>query len=178
MADTNYITPVGLERIRRELDFLQRSERPRITREVAYAASLGDRSENAEYIYGKKRLREIDRRMRFLIGRLERVEVIDPGQMTGNKVVFGATVTIADGDGVEKSWKILGEDEVDVEAGVLSWRSPLSRALIGRSEGDTVRYATPGGSREVEIVAVVFEAQTPLADGEWTPVKSGDAGGG
>ena len=162
MSEVNYITPVGLERIRRELDWLQREERPKITREVTFAASLGDRSENAEYIYGKKRLREIDRRMRHLIGRLERVEVVDPASLSGKRVKFGATVGICDEDGKEKRYRIYGEDEVDVEAGILSWKSPIARAILGKNEGDTVRFEAPGGRREIEIVSVAFEPQNPL----------------
>jgi transcription elongation factor GreB len=159
MDEPNYITPVGLERIRAELERLQKTERPRVVREVAYAASLGDRSENAEYIYGKKRLREIDARLRHLIGRLDRVHVIDPGTLKGTQVRFGATVVVADEDGDERTWRIYGEDEVDVDRGVLSWKSPLARALIGRSEGDTVKFDAPGGKREVEIVSVRYEPQ-------------------
>jgi transcription elongation factor GreB len=166
LSEFNYITPVGLERIRRELDWLQKDERPRMTREVAYAASLGDRSENAEYIYGKKRLREIDRRMRHLLGRLERVQVIDPASLSGTKVRFGATIVVADEQGDEKRYRIYGEDEVDVDAGVLSWKSPIARALIGRNEGDTVRFEAPGGQREVEIVEVRYEPQAPLPPDE------------
>ena len=163
MNDPNYITPVGLERIQREFAHLQKVERPRVVREVAYAASLGDRSENAEYIYGKKRLREIDGRLRHLMGRLEGVRVVDPVTQKGTQVRFGATVTIADSNGDERSWRIYGEDEVDVDAGVLSWKSPMARALIGKNEGDSVRFETPGGRREIEVVAVRYEAQLPLA---------------
>ena len=165
MSQPNYISPTGLERIQRELEWLQKSERPRIVREVSWAASLGDRSENAEYIYGKKRLREIDARMRHLIGRLGHVQVVDPAKLTGPKVMFGATVTIADEDGKEETWRILGEDEVDVDRGVLSWRSPIAVALLGRSEGDAVKFMSPGGKREVEIVAVTYAPMEPLPEG-------------
>jgi transcription elongation factor GreB len=164
VPDPNYITPVGLERIRRELEWLQKGERPRIVREVAYAASLGDRSENAEYIYGKKRLREIDRRMHFLIGRLDHVQIVDPARLKGPKVMFGATVTVEEEDGEERTFKIYGEDEVDVDRGILSWKSPIASALIGKSEGDTVKFRTPGGQREVVIVSVAYEAQEPLPE--------------
>lgn len=158
----NYITKNGLERIQRELNWLQRSERPRITREVSAAAAMGDRSENAEYIYGKKRLREIDRRMRFLMGRLSRIEPVDPGQFSGQRVLFGATVTIEDEEGEQRTWRIYGEDEVDVEAGILSFRSPLGRALMGKEEGDAVTFRAPQGLREIEIVEVRFDPQPPL----------------
>jgi transcription elongation factor GreB len=164
MGPPNYISPVGLERIRREFDWLQKHERPRITREVSFAASLGDRSENAEYIYGKKRLREIDRRIRHLMGRLENVRVVDPSTLSGSKVTFGATVAIVDEDGVERTWTILGEDEIDVASGILSWRSPMAIALLGKSEGDSVKFSSPGGLREVEITSVSYHAVAPLPD--------------
>ena len=155
----NYITPRGLERIQKELEWLQKEERPRIVKEVQYAASLGDRSENAEYIYGKKRLREIDGRMRFLISRLDRVKVINPVHQSGERVKFGATVVLADEDGTEKTWRIYGEDEVDVDAGILSWQSPIARAVMGKEEGEEVTFRAPGGERTIEIVEVRFEAQ-------------------
>jgi transcription elongation factor GreB len=157
MSEPNYITPSGLARISGELDWLQRVERPRIVREVAYAASLGDRSENAEYIYGKKRLREIDRRMRYLMGRLGHIQVVDPALLSGSKVLFGATVVVVDEQGEERTWRIYGEDEVDVDGGVLSWRSPLARALLGKEEGDAVRFTAPGGTRELELIEVRYE---------------------
>lgn len=168
MAEPNYITPAGLERIQREFAWLQKEERPKVTREVAYAASLGDRSENAEYLYGKRRLRQIDSRLRFLMGRLEHVRVVDPAQQSGTRVRFGATVVIADEDGEEQTWRIYGEDEVDVERGILSWKSPLATALMGKSEGDTVRFQAPGGTREVEIVAVRYEPCEPVPP-DWRP---------
>lgn len=164
MGDPNFITPVGLERIQRELAWLQKSERPRITREVTFAASLGDRSENAEYIYGKKRLREIDARMRHLIGRLDNVQIVNPALIKGTQVRFGATVTIVDEDGAEKTWKIYGEDEVNIELGILSCKSPIAKALIGKQEGDSVKFLAPGGTREVEITRVIYEPQPPLPD--------------
>jgi transcription elongation factor GreB len=164
VSSPNYITPRGGERLRRELEWLQRVERPRITAEVSWAASLGDRSENAEYIYGKKRLREIDKRMRYLMGRLGNVIVVDPATQKGTKVLFGATVVIETEDGRERTWRIWGEDEVDVEAGILSWKSPLGHALLGKEEGDAVTYQAPGGSREVEILEVRYEPQEPLGE--------------
>lgn len=164
MKEPSCITPVGLERIQREFAHLQKVERPRVVREVAYAASLGDRSENAEYIYGKRRLREIDGRLRHLMGRLENVRIVDPATQRGTQVRFGASVTIADEHGDERAWRIYGEDEVDVDAGVLSWKSPMARALIGKNEGDSVRFDAPGGRREIEIVAVRYEAQAALAE--------------
>ena len=145
MAKTNYITKRGLERITRELEWLNKVERPRIVAEVSYAASLGDRSENSEYLYGKERLREIDRRLRFLINRLDNIIVVDPAEQNQGVVVFGATVTIETEDGEEQVYGIL-EDEVNVEKGILSWRSPLARALLGKKEGDDVQFLAWGRS--------------------------------
>ena len=171
MSEPNYITRRGVERIRAELNWLQRVERPKITAEVSYAASLGDRSENAEYIYGKKRLREIDGRIRYLIGRLSNLRIVDPGDMSGTTVRIGATVVLEDEEGREQTWRIYGRDEVDVEGGVLSYQSPLGRALLGKTEGDGVRFRTPRGMREVEVLEVRFEAQV-LDDITWPPPKS------
>lgn len=164
MADPNYITPRGYERIRRELEWLERTERPRVVAEVSFAASLGDRSENAEYIYGKKRLRSIDSRRHFLIKRLEIARVVDPAAVRGDVVRFGATVTVADADGEERTWKLYGEDEVDVEAGVLSWRSPIARAMAGKSAGDSFVFEAPAGRREYELVDVRYEPVEPLPE--------------
>ena len=160
----NYITPRGLERLKREIDWLEKEERPRIVDEVEYAASLGDRSENAEYIYGKKRLRRIDSRRRLLIKRLQSVRVVDPATQSGDRVSFGATVVLADEDGNEKTWKIYGEDEVDVDNGVLSWKSPIAKAIFGKEEGDAVVFRAPKGVREIEIVEVRYEPCEPLPD--------------
>jgi transcription elongation factor GreB len=162
MDDPNYLTPPGYERLVRELEWLDHVERPRVTAEVSYAASLGDRSENAEYIYGKKRLREIDARRRFLVKRLEKARVVDPAVITGDVVRFGAIVVLADQTGAERTWRIYGEDEVNVDAGVLSWRSPIAKAILGKREGDSVRYEAPAGVREVEIVEVRYEPAPPL----------------
>ena len=160
----NYITPNGLERLRRELAWLDGVERPRVVAEVQYAASMGDRSENAEYIYGKKRLRKIDGRRRFLIKRLEKVRVVDPVEVTTDVVRFGATVVIEDEDGVERTWRIYGEDEVDVEGGVLSWKSPLAKAIFGKREGDDATFRAPGGMREVLVLRVAYDAQASLPE--------------
>jgi len=164
VSTPNYVTPNGGERLRREMEWLQREERPHVVREVTEAAAQGDRSENAEYIYGKKRLRAIDKRMRFLMGRLGNVIVVDPAEQDGIRVLFGATVVIANEEGEERSWRIYGEDEVDVDRGILSWKSPLGRALLGKEEGDEVTYRAPGGMHAVEIVAVRYEAQEPLGE--------------
>lgn len=154
MAST--ITPAGHKKIVDEYDWLINKERPRITAEVSYAASLGDRSENSEYIYGKQRLREIDRRLRFLKGRLEVLQVVDPAQFSGDRVLFGATVDIEDEEGRAQTWTIRGEDEVDLEHKVVSYVSPIGRALMGRRVGDDVTFEAPGGRREITIVAVRF----------------------
>jgi len=160
----NYITLMGLERIVRELTWLEKEERPRIVAEVAYAASLGDRSDNAEYRYGKRRLRHIDSRRRYLIKRLEIARPVDLALMSGDRIKFGATVVVADEEGEEKTWRLFGEDEVDVESGVISWRSPIGKALMGKEEGDDVTFVAPGGKRTVEVVEVRYELQDPLPD--------------
>ena len=160
----NYMTPRGYERIRRELEWLDKVERPKVVAEVSYAASLGDRSENAEYIYGKKRLRRIDSRRRFLVKRLERARLIDPAEQSGDKVRFGATVVIEDEHGNERTWRIYGEDEVDVENGVLSWISPVASALMGREEGDEVVVRVPAGLRTYVLNEVRYEPCEPLPD--------------
>ncbi len=155
----NYITPSGHTRLRDELEELVKRERPRIVDIVAWAASNGDRSENGDYIYGKRRLREIDRRIRFLTKRLELAEVVDPLRQGNNdQVFFGARVTIADGDGNESTYTIVGVDEADAAAGRISWISPLARALIKARCGDLIRFQSPLGPRELEIVEVRYEA--------------------
>jgi len=155
----NYITLLGLDHLTREIQWLEKEERPRIVAEVAYAASLGDRSDNAEYRYGKARLRKIDSRRRYLMGRFEKARPVDTGKLSGTVVNFGATVVLADEEGEEKTWKIYGEDEVDVARGILSWRSPIAQAIMGKEAGDAVSFRAPGGVREIEIVEVRYEAQ-------------------
>ena len=150
------ITPAGYTKIVDEYNWLIMRERPRITAEVGWAASLGDRSENSEYIYGKQRLREIDRRLRFLKGRLDVVQPVDPTEFTGEVSLFGATVDIEDGEGLRQSWTVRGEDEVDLDAQVVSCVSPMWLALLGKSPGDEVAFQTPGGKREITILAVRF----------------------
>lgn len=151
-----YISPAGHKRIVDEYTWLLHKERPRITAEVGYAASLGDRSENSEYIYGKQRLREIDRRLRFLDKRLDVLEIVDPGQFKPPRVLFGGTVEIEDEDGVTQTWTVLGEDEVDTEKRVISYLAPLGRALMGKEVGDTVIVEAPGGRRELTILSVSY----------------------
>ncbi|MEY2810393.1 MAG: transcription elongation factor GreB [Pseudomonadota bacterium] len=153
----NYITPAGYARLRTELLELIDNERPRIVEIVHWAASNGDRSENGDYLYGKKRLREIDRRIRFLTHRLEIAEVTDPSVHHGSdQVFFGATVTYVDEQGVERTVTIMGIDEADSLQGQVSWISPISRALLKAREGDVVRLVTPQGAQEVEVLAVRY----------------------
>lgn len=157
----NYITPRGYAALKAELKHLVEVERPGVVNTVAWAAGNGDRSENGDYIYGKKRLREIDRRIRFLIKRLENAHVVDPAQQENtDQVFFGATVTVCDGDGKEQTFQIVGVDEADASQGRISWISPLARALLKAREGDTVRFHSPVGPREVDIVAVRYCAGT------------------
>jgi len=157
VPDPNYITPEGARRLSEELGRLRSVERPKTVQEVADAAAQGDRSENAEYIYGKKRLREIDRRMRYLTQRLERAVVVDPKAQRGDKVFFGATVEVEDEDGRRQTFRIVGEDEIDSQAARISWRSPVGRALLGKRVGDVITVRRPAGEVELEIVALRYE---------------------
>ncbi|MGM0575523.1 MAG: transcription elongation factor GreB [Myxococcota bacterium] len=158
MADfKNYITPRGYRLLRDEQDELLREERPKVVEEVAWAASLGDRSENAEYIYGKKRLREIDRRLRWLDKRIDAAEVIEPGIDRGDKVFFGATVVLGYPDGSERTYTLVGEDEIEADKGRISWRSPLGRVLMRRREGDEVTLNHVGEETDIEILEVLYE---------------------
>jgi transcription elongation factor GreB len=157
MATPNYITPKGLEKLKDELRQLIQVERPQLVKTVAWAASNGDRSENADYIYGKRRLREIDKRSGFLTRKIEEAQVVDPKSLKGDKVVFGATVTLLDEDGDKKTYQIVGEDEIQAEAGRISWRSPVAKALIGRKQGDEVVIRRPAGEWVVEIEKVEFK---------------------
>lgn len=154
----NYITPAGHDRLRTELEHLVKRERPHVVEIVSWAASNGDRSENGDYIYGKRRLREIDRRIRFLSKRLDVAEVIDPLRQGDNdQIFFGATVTIVDTNGVENTYTIVGVDETDVSKGRISWISPLARALIKAREGDSIRFQSPVGVREIDILEVRYQ---------------------
>jgi len=154
----NYITPQGYARLRAELLHLIDEERPKVVEVVHWAASNGDRSENGDYLYGKKRLREIDRRIRFLTKRLEIAEVTDPSLHHGHdQVFFGATVTYAEEDtGIERTVTILGIDEADSTHGQVSWISPIARALLKAREGDVVKLVTPAGAKDIEIVKVEY----------------------
>jgi transcription elongation factor GreB len=151
-----YITPAGFRRLQEELDHLWRVERPKITSEVATAAAQGDRSENAEYIYGKKKLREIDRRVRFLSKRIDVVHVVEPSPEQAGKVFFGAYVTIEDEDGKESTYRIVGTDEPDSGKGWISVESPVARALLGKREGDVVSIVRPKGPTEVTVVRIEY----------------------
>jgi len=153
----NYMTPQGFARMREELMMLMRKERPEVVQIVSWAAANGDRSENGDYLYGKKRLREIDRRIRFLSKRLERSEVVDPAKRPKtDQVFFGATVTYANSKNEERTVKIVGVDEVDPAMGHVSWISPIARAVLRAHEGDVVKMRTPAGEDEIEILRVVY----------------------
>ena len=153
----NYITPAGLKRLQDELQNLLRVERPKIVEIVSWAAGNGDRSENGDYLYGKKRLREIDRRVRFLGKRLEIARVVDPAaQKNRDQVFFGATVTYANEDDSEKTVTIRGVDEADLSRGEVSWISPVARALLKARVGDTVELRTPAGPTTIEVVRIEY----------------------
>jgi transcription elongation factor GreB len=153
-----HITPEGAKRLQDELEQLWRVERPRVTREVSAAAALGDRSENAEYIYGKKRLREIDRRIEFLRKRFDQLEVVRPGEVARDRVYFGAWVTLEDEAGTEVCYRLVGPDESDVAKGWISIESPLGRTLVGRREGDEVAVDRPAGRAHYTLLAIRYEA--------------------
>jgi transcription elongation factor GreB len=154
----NYITPGGYACIKDELEHLLRTERPRVVEVVHWAASNGDRSENGDYIYGKRRLREIDRRIRFLTKRLDLAEVVDPARQENvDQVFFGATVTICDEQGDEHTYQIVGVDETDFARGRISWVSPLARALLKARVGELARFQSPAGWREVEVVRIEYQ---------------------
>ena len=169
----NYMTPAGWKRMRDELAWLVKTERPNVTSVVSWAAKLGDRSENADYQYGKKRLREIDRRIRYLTKRLEAAEVVDPAtREETDQVFFGATVTYANAEG-EQTVRIVGIDEMDPAKHYVSWVSPVARALIKAREGDTVNLRTPAGDQDIEILEVRYE-EIPMEpfvalQSQWSP---------
>jgi transcription elongation factor GreB len=153
----NYITPAGHARLKSELKALVETERPALVKTVSWAASNGDRSENADYIYGKRRLREIDRRIRFLIKRLEIAEVVDPRDQNQDRVFFGATVACRDAKGGEQTISIVGTDEVDPSRGRISWVSPIARVLLKSRQGDVVTVSTPSGPAELEVTGIRYE---------------------
>ena len=157
----NYMTPRGHAALSNELDTLLRSERPKVVETVAWAASNGDRSENGDYIYGKRRLREIDRRIRFLTKRLKIAQIVDPRLQQGNdQVFFGAQVTVEEGCETF-TYTIVGRDETDPSHGHISWISPLARALLKQREGDTIKFFSPSGPRTLDIVQVCYLPMDP-----------------
>ncbi len=164
----NYMTPGGYARLSAELDTLNRVERPQLVATVSWAAGNGDRSENGDYIYGKKRLREIDRRIRFLVKRLDVAEVVDPAARgdddNADQVFFGSTVTVRNAGGETRTVSIVGIDEIDTARGYISWISPMARALLKAREGDVVMLHTPVGIDELEVVSVRYEALATTGD--------------
>jgi transcription elongation factor GreB len=158
MSRPRYITPEGFQRIAREHERIWTVDRPRIVAEVEAAAALGDRSENAEYIYGKRKLRELDRRLRELSERMDSLIVVDPRPHPSGKAFFGAWVTVEDGDGDERTYRLVGPDELDVAAGLISVDAPLGRGLIGRVVGETVRIERPAGVVELTVLEITWAA--------------------
>lgn len=166
MADVkNYITPAGFRALQAEFEYLRNNKRRFVVARLADAAAEGDRSENAEYIYRKKQLREIDRRIRFLMKRMQAAEVIDPSHQKGPKVCFGARVVVEDEDGQERTYQIVGVDESDPRAGRISWSSPLGKALIGKEVDDSVTMRIASGERELVLLRVDF----PRPPAHWGP---------
>ena len=158
MTEKNYITPAGFNKLKAELEFLLKKERPEVTAVVAWAASNGDRSENADYKYGKQRLREIDRRIQFLSKRIDVSEIVDPISVQSDSVRFGATVTILDEESRQKIYRIVGVDEVNVDLGKISWKSPLGAALLKAKAGDYINYTSPKGEQSIEILKIEYLA--------------------
>ncbi|MGE0616038.1 MAG: transcription elongation factor GreB [Bacteriovoracia bacterium] len=155
----NYITPAGAARLREELKQLMNVERPKVVTTVSWAASNGDRSENGDYIYGKRRLREIDRRIRFLSKRLEIAEIIDPLTQAKDRVLFGATVTVEHESGEKRKYRIVGMDETDAAKRYISWTSPIGRALLQAKKGDTIQVRTPKGEEELEVLLIQYQTE-------------------
>ena len=156
---SNYITRKGFEKLQAELEWLWKEERPRVTEAVATAAALGDRSENADYIYGKKRLREIDRRIRFLTKRVDALTVVDPGpRQEADRIYFGAWVSVEDEEGETLRYQLVGPDEFDASAGRISVDSPVGRALMGRRLGDEVEIRRPRGDIALTVTKIEYEA--------------------
>jgi transcription elongation factor GreB len=156
IKEKNYITSKGLARLQDEHHELSCVERPEVTKTVAWAASNGDRSENADYIYGKKRLREIDRRVRFLSQRIDSAVVVDPVGILTQKIQFGATVTLLDEENESKIITIVGVDEINTAKGLISWRSPIGSSLIGKEVGDTIEVLTPKGVINYEVLEIIY----------------------
>jgi transcription elongation factor GreB len=157
MVKNNYISPKGHQKLVAELEELLKVERPEVTKLIQWAASNGDRSENADYLYGKRRLREIDRRIRFLTQRLDAAVVVDSAKITSDKIQFGATVEILDDEGTMKRITIVGVDEVDTAKGHISWQSPIGKTLLGKSVGDEVLVKVPSGELIYEVTSVSYQ---------------------
>lgn len=154
----NYMTPQGAKNIQKEFQDLKFRERPEVVKVVEWAAGNGDRSENGDYLYGKRRLREIDRRLGYLSKRLETIEVVDPALITSDHVLFGATVTVLDEDDRERTFSIVGVDEADASKGRISWVSPMANAILKGRVGDVIQFRAPRGLQEVEIVSIKYVA--------------------
>jgi len=152
----NYITPSGFKRLQEEINQLLLKERPEVIKLIQWAASNGDRSENADYLYGRKRLREIDRRLRFLHSRIDIATIINPKDIQSIKVQFGAKVNLKDENDCHKTFTIVGTDEVDTSKGYISWQSPIGTALLGKEEGDQILVKTPSGDLEFEILKIEY----------------------
>ncbi len=163
LENNNYITPAGYERLVNERDHLIKIERPAVTKVVAWAASLGDRSENADYQYGKRRLREIDKRVAFLNTRINKANIVEPTSINSSKVQFGATLETMDENAIHKLYCIVGEDEINPKRGLISWKSPIGSKLIGSVVGDIVTIKVPNGMIELEILKIEY---LPIAIGE------------
>jgi len=157
MKEKNYITPLGLKRLIEERDFLLKIERPKVVSVVSWAASLGDRSENADYIYGKKRLREIDKRLKFLGKRIDLAFIVDPLSIKAETIQFGASVTFREENGDERKITIVGIDEINIEKGMVSWKSPIGRTLLGKTVGDFCTVKKPNGEMELEILELNYK---------------------
>lgn len=155
-SSKNYITPAGADKLKEELKRILTVDRPDLVRVVQWAASNGDRSENADYTYGKRRLREFDRRIRFLTKRLEAAEIVDPARQSSDRVLFGATVTVLGEDGVKRVYRIVGVDETDARQGHVSWISPVAKALLGSRVGDVVTLRTPQGDEDLEVFEIRY----------------------
>lgn len=158
MVKNNYISPKGYQKLVSELEQLMKVERPEVTKLVQWAASNGDRSENADYLYGKKRLREIDRRIRFLGQRLDAAVIVDPVTIKSSKIQFGATIELLDENGEKKHFTIVGVDEVDTARGRISWQSPVGKTLIGKEIGDEVLVKVPAGEITYEVLKITYQS--------------------
>ncbi len=153
----NYITPKGARTLKSELRHLLKKVRPKVVETISWAAGNGDRSENGDYIYGKKRLREIDRRIRFLNKRLDSVEVVNPAKIKSNQILFGATITVEDEEGKKMTYQIVGIDETNVKSGKISWISPIGKSLLNNRRGDVVTVNTPKGQFDLEILEITYQ---------------------